>query len=285
MKNVLFIGNRSGVLREISRFGELEVTAVYALQNSRLQQDTNELRCNVRLFECTEEDAVLDEISGADFDLLISNGCPFILPIENLRYPNRLFLNVHPGLLPNGRGRHPINGVVLRDERFTGATLHYMDQGADTGPIIHQEKAEITEDIDIGLLYSMTFELEVSTFRIGMQKLIDSGFAYRGEAQTGQGWYYTRKEQDQAVDFETMPTADILRRIRAFGIPSQGVIARLGDHEVRIFDAEAISNAALLTRYASQPSGSIVLRYEDRLLVRTREGLIKIKSFRPVTAI
>lgn len=279
MKKVLFIGNRSGVLREISRFAELRVTAVCALRDSWLHRDLEGSAYRTRLFTCGEKDDVVSEIASADFDLLISNGCPFVLPIARLGYPARLFLNVHPGLLPHGRGLHPINGVVLRGERFTGATLHYMDEGIDTGDVVHQEEREITDDLDIGLLYRVTFELEASTFRVGMRKLIDSGFNYRAEAQAEKGWYYSRRPEDQMVDFDTMSNADILRRIRAFGIRSQGVVAKVGDAQIRIFDAQAISNTDLLRRYAGEARGSVVLRYEDHLLVRTREGLIKIKSF------
>jgi len=279
MKKVLFIGNRSGVLREIGRFTELQIIAVYALRNSRLHRAADEFSWNIRLFTCDEKDAVLNEIASAEFDLLISNGCPLILPIAKLGSPTKLFLNVHPGALPNGKGRHPINGAVLLGEHYTGATLHYMDEGVDTGAIIHQEKMEITEDLDIGLLYRLTFELEALAFRIGMQKLIDSGFRYAGKMQTEKGSYYSRSPEDQGVNFVTMPNAEILLRIKAFGIPSQGVVGRIGDQRIRIFDAEAISNTYLLTKYAAQPIGSVALWYEDRLLVRTREGLIKIKSF------
>jgi methionyl-tRNA formyltransferase len=56
-------------------------------------------------------------------------------------------LNVHPSLLPVGRGPAPVFWTLRRAERETGATVHRMDAGLDTGPIVAQARVPVPEDI------------------------------------------------------------------------------------------------------------------------------------------
>ena len=55
-----------------------------------------------------------------------------------LALPRRGALNMHGSLLPNYRGRAPVNWAVLHGERETGATLHYMVEKPDAGDIVAQ---------------------------------------------------------------------------------------------------------------------------------------------------
>jgi methionyl-tRNA formyltransferase len=211
--------------------------------------------------------------------MFVSNGCPVLIPVSELRKPGRLFLNVHPSALPELRGPHAANGVLLHGHRRAGATVHFMDDGFDTGPVLHQESFEVTPDVDLGLLYSLLFDLEARVFRVAIDKLAASGFTYSGEPQRGEGSSYRRTKEDRAVDFAAMPQEEILRRIRAFGIVSQGVFAQLDGKGFRIWDAEAVTNPYVLSLHDRARPGSLVLRYQDKLLVRTCEGLIKVRRF------
>jgi methionyl-tRNA formyltransferase len=109
-----------------------------------------------------------------------------------------------------------------------------------------------------------------------MRKLIDCGFQYAGEPQTGEESFYTRRSADQHVDFATMSDAEILARIRAFGIASQGVLAETTSRRLRLFAAEPIVNPHVLAKYAGAAPGEIVLHYERARLIRTRDGVLKV---------
>jgi phosphoribosylglycinamide formyltransferase 1 len=62
------------------------------------------------------------------------------------RFPERV-INVHPALLPQFPGAHPIEDALAAGVRETGATVHYVDHGVDTGPVILQERVAV-EDAD-----------------------------------------------------------------------------------------------------------------------------------------
>ncbi len=61
------------------------------------------------------------------------------------RFPGRI-LNVHPSLLPAFPGAHPLEDALATGAAETGVTVHYVDEGIDTGPVIAQEPLEIRPD-------------------------------------------------------------------------------------------------------------------------------------------
>ncbi|TML43968.1 MAG: phosphoribosylglycinamide formyltransferase [Actinobacteria bacterium] len=61
------------------------------------------------------------------------------------RFPGRI-LNVHPSLLPAFPGAHAVEDALAYGAKVTGATVHFVDEGIDTGPIVLQEAVEVLED-------------------------------------------------------------------------------------------------------------------------------------------
>lgn len=75
-------------------------------------------------------------------------GCfPWRLPPVLLGLPRWGCLNVHPSLLPVGRGPEPVFWTLRRGERRTGATVHVMDEGLDTGPVVAREAIATPEGL------------------------------------------------------------------------------------------------------------------------------------------
>jgi phosphoribosylglycinamide formyltransferase-1 len=59
-------------------------------------------------------------------------------------FPNRI-VNIHPALLPDFPGLHGIRDAYEAGVKETGVTIHYVDRGVDTGPIIAQGKVSVAE--------------------------------------------------------------------------------------------------------------------------------------------
>jgi methionyl-tRNA formyltransferase len=278
-RRLVVIGNRSGAVRECGGFQQLCLTRVWGLAGSPLECEwkTSHHAAQFTPFAVADRSTVIEQIAGEDFDLLVSHGCPFVLPVATLRRSGQLFINLHPSYLPRLRGRHPANGALLRHEPFAGATLHYMAERVDAGRIIHQQKFTLTPDIDLGLLYALLFDLEAEVFRRGMEALIDADFKLAGEEQTGEMTAYTRDPHDMHVDFREMCDDEILTRIRAFGIASQGVSALVSGQRLRIVEAESTGNPYVLSKFSGQVPGTILLSWENGRLVKSRDGIIKIR--------
>ena len=82
---------------------------------------------------------------------MVLAGCLVVIPeIMVKAYPNRI-INIHPALLPSfgGTGYYGLKvheAALARGVKVTGATVHFVDEGTDTGPIILQKAVEIRED-------------------------------------------------------------------------------------------------------------------------------------------
>jgi methionyl-tRNA formyltransferase len=78
---------------------------------------------------------IIPEIAGKS---CLSAGFSFLLPKEVLSAAN-VFLNVHGSLLPKYAGARTLGWVIEKGETESGITVHAIDEGVDTGPILHQK--------------------------------------------------------------------------------------------------------------------------------------------------
>lgn len=107
--------------------------------------------------------AFLEQLSSYSPDLIVLAGFLVVLPEAMVRqYPNRI-INVHPSLIPSfcGRGYYGLKvheGVLDRGVKVTGATVHFVDEGTDTGPILLQHPVMVEPDDTPGSLQQRVME-------------------------------------------------------------------------------------------------------------------------------
>ncbi len=89
--------------------------------------------------------AVADAINGAGADLVVLAGYMRLVSPEFVRaFPHRI-INLHPALLPAFPGTTSIEDALRHGVKVTGVTVHFVDEGLDTGPIIAQEAVKVEE--------------------------------------------------------------------------------------------------------------------------------------------
>lgn len=86
------------------------------------------------------------------------------------RYSNKI-INIHPAYLPNFPGAHGIKDAFDAKAKETGVTVHYVDEGVDTGEIIHQEKFAIDPNWDLETLETHVHELEYKMYPQVLDKI------------------------------------------------------------------------------------------------------------------
>jgi formyltetrahydrofolate-dependent phosphoribosylglycinamide formyltransferase len=90
--------------------------------------------------------ALTEAVAAHQPDLVVSAGFMKILgPAFLARFGGRI-INTHPALLPAFPGPHPVADALAHGVRVTGATLHLVDAGVDTGPILAQRAVEVLPD-------------------------------------------------------------------------------------------------------------------------------------------
>lgn len=94
--------------------------------------------------------ALLETLQSYKPDLVVLAGCLVVIPeIMVKAFPNKI-INIHPALIPAfcGTGYYGLKvheAVLKRGAKVTGATVHFVDEGTDTGPIILQKAVEVKE--------------------------------------------------------------------------------------------------------------------------------------------
>ncbi len=97
--------------------------------------------------------ALRDTLERFEPDWVVSAGFMRILgPAVLSSYPLRV-VNTHPALLPSFPGAHAVRDALAHGVRVTGSTLHLVDEGVDTGPILDQRAVEVRADDDEASLH------------------------------------------------------------------------------------------------------------------------------------
>lgn len=106
------------------------------------------------------ETQILAELKQAGIQWIFLAGYMRIIGETLLNaYPQRI-VNIHPSLLPAFPGLHGIRDAFEAGVNETGVTVHYIDSGVDTGPIIAQERVTITEADTLATLETKIHQVE-----------------------------------------------------------------------------------------------------------------------------
>lgn len=104
--------------------------------------------------------ALTEAVAAYRPDLVVSAGFLKLLGENFLaRFANRV-INTHPALLPSFPGMHAVADALAMGVKVTGSTVHFVDSGVDTGPIIAQESVVVETDDDEASLHERIKKVE-----------------------------------------------------------------------------------------------------------------------------
>lgn len=173
--------------------------------------------------------------AGLDLDAPTVVVCAYGLLIPAALLAERLWLNVHPSLLPRWRGAAPVERAVMAGDDETGVTIHETVAELDAGPIAAQEAFALGDD-DAGAVYRRAAEVAV--------RLLDGVLgepAPRFEPQRGEPTYATRiGPEDRALDLR-LPADELVRTVRALS-PHIGAWAELEGRRVIVWSARVAAD-------------------------------------------
>jgi methionyl-tRNA formyltransferase len=200
---------------------------------------------------------------------------PFILPDEILKMPERGFINFHYGLLPQCRGPQPILWHLLRNDTESGVTVHQVDGGVDTGPIIMQEKTAIAPTDTYGTLQGKLAWLGAKQ-AANLLKILSYGSVLPSTPQNeAAANYYEMPGADAfTINWQEMDSARIIRLVNASNPWNKGAGTRLNEWIMGITEAEVIGGAE---PGEAVPGTIIVCNEQEGLIVKTKdEKLLRI---------
>ncbi len=169
-------------------------------------------------------------------DLFVLAFVTDFMPLEVINIATKGGINFHPSLLPKYRGGTAINWAVINGEKETGVTIHYIDEGVDTGDIVLQEKVAIEEDDSVGSLYfNKLYPLGVRLIKEAVA-LIREGKEERIKQDEEKASYQPNiREEDVEINWEK-PAREIYNLIRGSS-PSPGAHTLFRGEKIKIWES------------------------------------------------
>ena len=133
----------------------------------------------------TDEDKIIDILEKNNIDLIVLAGyLKIITPKFVDKFRNKI-INIHPSLIPSfcGKGYYGEKvhqGVIDYGSKVTGATVHFVDEGADTGAIIMQETVNVEQDDDVKSLSKRVLEVEHRILKESIRLFCENKLSIQG---------------------------------------------------------------------------------------------------------
>lgn len=170
-------------------------------------------------------------LPGLALDAPVVVVCAYGLLVPPETLAERLWLNVHPSLLPRWRGAAPVERAIMAGDTETGVTIHETVAELDAGPVAAQEAFPIETEADAGDVFTRAAEVAV--------RLLDGVLAEpepRFRPQVGEATYAEKiRPGDRVLDLER-PAAELVRVVRALS-PHIGARAELEGRRVTVWRA------------------------------------------------
>lgn len=147
-------------------------------------------------------------------DLIIVVYYDKILKKQIIEIPRKGCINLHMALAEKYRGCYPTTWALINGEKQTGVTLHYIDEGIDSGDIVAQKEITI-EESDTGLiLYNKCTQAGIQLFAEHLPLILTDKMSRRKQVATAETRYYKRDFPSRKIEF-TKSGREIYNNLRA----------------------------------------------------------------------
>jgi methionyl-tRNA formyltransferase len=184
--------------------------------------------------------------------------CAYGLLIPEAVIAGRLWLNVHPSLLPRWRGAAPVERALMAGDETTGVTIHETVVELDAGPIAAQESFPI-DALDAGGVYAQAAEVAA---RLLDEVLARPELEFQPQGEDGVTYADKITAADRTLDL-ARPAAELVRRVRALS-PHIGARTELHGRTITVWEAQVDDDGAF-EPLEVQPGGGRRMAYADWL--------------------
>lgn len=221
-------------------------------------------------------DEFINIIQRYNCDLFVSMSFNQIFKTKIINTPRLKTINCHAGKLPFYRGRNILNWVLINDEKEFGITVHYIDEGIDTGDIILQKTYPITDEDNYASLLNISYVEcakilydAILLIKEGKEKVIKQAKIHPVGFYCGM-----RKVGDEVINWN-QTSRDIFNFVRAISEPGPKARTKLNGKEMKINKVEMIANDIVYKGIV----GQIVGKRGIMPIVKTLDTTVIITEF------
>lgn len=208
-------------------------------------------------------------------DLIVVVAYGHILPKSILDLPRLGCINVHASLLPKYRGAAPINWAVARGETVTGITIMRMDEGMDTGPMLHVREMPIGEEDTAETMFSKLSILGAEALGEALRKLREGGALFETPQDAAHATYAPMlKKEHGRIDW-SRPAGEVRNLVRGM-TPWPSAFALHGGKLLKV-----LSSLLDRGRGGGGAPGEIVAVGRGGIAVACGEGVLLLQVVQP----
>ncbi|MGH9044818.1 MAG: methionyl-tRNA formyltransferase [Acidimicrobiales bacterium] len=178
----------------------------------------------------------LDHLRSLAPDLMVVVGWNRLLGPEVLSIPLRGCVGFHASLLPQNRGRAPVNWSIIRGETKTGNTMMYLDAGTDTGDIIDQLEVSIAQIDTCYTVYQKVAQAG-ATMLIGHLPGLMDGSAPRRRQASEPGEILLKRTPSMGITDWNRPATSVHNWVRGLTAPYPGAFSFLGGERLMLWES------------------------------------------------
>ena len=176
-------------------------------------------------------------------DLVFMLTFPYRISKGVYTIPKKGFYNFHPGPLPEYRGPDPVFQQVKNGEPYAGVTVHRVDEGLDTGPVVIKEMLKTNPADTYGILNNKLAGLAAKLSGT-LMKMAAIGIPIPAKPQDEVNARYFKKQTSKeiVIKWETMNADCIIALIQACNPWNKGAVTSVNQKIIRLLDAEKTDN-------------------------------------------
>jgi methionyl-tRNA formyltransferase len=227
---IVFLGEDSFskiVLASIVNAGYNVVLAASPYYNNSIHLKLMNYAVNKGIEYCRVKDVngvdFCDKLRELSVDLIVTAHFEKLLKKDIIGIPRLGCINLHPSKLPLYRGMSPQHWPIINGDNKTGVTVHFIDEGVDTGDIICQKEVDIGEDMYV-------FDLQMEFRKIYRHIVVDAirniqnGGPFIKQPNGVCGSYYGRLKRRDTIISTDMRVVDAYRLVRGVSRPYMGAV-------------------------------------------------------------
>ena len=275
-KKIVFMGTPEFAVPSLKELknSDYEILTVYSqparkanrgqkVTKSEIEITSEKLSLNLRTPSLLDNDEEYNFLKSIKPDMVIVVAYGKIIPKRFLNLPKFGFINVHASLLPKWRGAAPMQRSIMNLDHETGITIMKIVEELDAGPIIHQDKIKINENVDTLSLSKLLSQLGAKSLIKAMNKIFNGDISFH-EQNHKEATYAKKISKEEAKINWNNSAKTILAKINGLN-PNPGAWFKYKNQRYKVWKAN-------ITNTFGSP-GTIV---DKMLTIACKEQSIKI---------
>lgn len=217
------------------------------------------------------------ELAALNADVMVVVAYGLILPKTVLNMPRLGCLNVHGSLLPHWRGAAPIQRAIWAGDMKTGVTIMQMDEGLDTGDMLHKVYCDITPEETSASLYQKLADIAPEAL-LDVLDHLESGKFMAVKQDHSQSSYAEKLSKEEAKLDWSLSAAQLERCIRAFNPWPISYFSTTdlqgNEHILKVYQATVLP-------HVDKPIGTILTADKQGIQIATAEGVLNLLQLQP----